>query len=122
MKIRIKGNSLRIRLSKPEVNKLALEGYLQELTIFTGQTLIYAVEASNSGEELTAEFIDNKITMYVPGDLLNDWPVNATVGFQSTMPLNKSNSLFLKLEKDFACIDATTEDQSDNYENPGKIC
>jgi len=26
------------------------------------------------------------------------------------------------VEKDFICLDETTEDQSDNYENPNKTC
>jgi len=26
------------------------------------------------------------------------------------------------LEKDFVCLDHTTEDQSDNYENPNTTC
>ena len=34
MKLRIKGNSLRLRLSKTEVEKLAVAKYLEERTLF----------------------------------------------------------------------------------------
>ncbi|MCW3090827.1 MAG: hypothetical protein JWP81_1896 [Ferruginibacter sp.] len=122
MKIRIKGNSLRIRLSKSEVNQLAGEGYLQEQTAFGGKTLVYAVQVKDTIGELSADFVENKITLYVPRAFIIGWPVNTIVGFEADMPLNENDSLHLKLEKDFACIDATTEDQSDNYENPNKNC
>lgn len=122
MKIRIKGNSVRIRLSRPEVNKLEGEGYLEEQTSFGGNTLVYALQTRSDGDQLSADFIDNKITMYVPGALIKDWPVNAIVGFDASMTLSDTSSLYLLLEKDFVCIDAPTGDQSDNYENPNKTC
>ncbi len=122
MKIRIRGNSLRIRLSKSEVYQLAGEGYLEEQTSFGNNALIYALQTTLNGEQLSAGFVDNKITMYVPQTLTKDWPVNSNVGFDAKMPLADGSSLSLLLEKDFVCKDATTEDQSDNYENPNKIC
>jgi hypothetical protein len=36
------------------------------------------------------------------------------------MPFFEDNSLYLLVEKDFVCLDETSEDQSDNYENPNK--
>ena len=122
MKIRIKGNSLRIRLSKSEVNQLAGEGYLEEQISFGNNALAYALQSSIEGEQLSANFVDNKITMYVPRSLTKDWPVNSIVGFDEKISLADGSSLSLLLEKDFVCKDATTEDQSDNYENPDKTC
>lgn len=122
MKIRIKGNSLRIRLSKSEVDKLAARGYLEEKTSFGNNQLVYALRTSEEHNQLSADFIANKITMYVPQPLIKDWLVNAVVGFDARMPVSDTGSLYLLLEKDFACIDSTTEDQSDNFENPNKTC
>jgi len=42
------------------------------------------------------------------------------VGFNAKMPVAENGSLYLLLEKDFVCLDETTEDQNDNYENPNK--
>lgn len=121
MKVRIKGNSVRIRVSKSEVEKFATIGYLEEQTCFGDNALIYALQAKPTGDELSADFINGKITMYVPEALVKDWPVNDTTGFDANMPTSVSGNLYLLLEKDFICLDATVEDQSDNYENP-KSC
>jgi len=122
MTLRIKGNSLRIRLTKSEVGKLADTGYLEDQTLFAGNKLVYALLSVDSGNELSATFDHNKINMFVPHKLIEDWPNNNVVGFNSNMPVSENNTLYLLLEKDFACIDDIKEDQSDHYENPNKTC
>ena len=122
MKLRINGNSLRIRLTKPEVGKLAEVGYLEEQTLFAGNKLVYALQRVGNGNELSATFNTNKITMFVPNELLKDWPENNVVGFNANMPVSEYETLYLLLEKDFVCLAETIEDQSDNYVNPNKTC
>jgi hypothetical protein len=122
MKLRIKGNSLRIRLTKPEVSKLAEAGYLEEQTLFAGNKLVYALQRTDNKSELSATFDTNKITMNVPRELIKDWPHNNVVGFNADMPVSENDTLHLLLEKDFVCLDEINEDQSDNYENPNKTC
>jgi len=123
MKLRIKGNSIRIRLTKTEVASISSEeGYLEEEISFGNTKLIYALQQVGTGNELSASFEGNKITLFVPSALTNGWPQNNVVGFEANMPLGDNRSLYLLLEKDFVCLDHTTEDQSDNYENPNKVC
>jgi hypothetical protein len=122
MKLRIKGNSLRIRLTKTEVGTLAVLGYLEEQTLFAGNKLVYALQCMDSGNELSATFDTVKITMYVPGELIKDWPQNNVIGFNTDMPVSENDTLHLLLEKDFVCLDEIKEDQSDHYENPNKTC
>jgi len=122
MKLRIKGNSIRIRLSKTEVEKLATVGYLEEQTSFGENKFIYALRSVEEGNELAAKLGQNRITMLVPSKRVKDWPGNNVVGFNATMPVTSTDSLYLLLEKDFVCLDETSEDQSDNYENPNKNC
>jgi hypothetical protein len=119
MKLRIKGNSLRIRLTKTEVSKLAETGYLQEQTIFPNNRIMYALQKANA-VELSASFENNKITILVPEAFIKDWPANNITGLETKMPLTDNEVLYLLIEKDFVCLDDTTEDQSDNYENPNK--
>ena len=121
MKLRIKGNSIRIRLNKPEVKKICDSGYLQETTAFGKNTFTYALQRVDNAAQLSAVLEDNKITMHVPAALIEDWTDNNTVGFDSHLLVN-DQQLYLLLEKDFICLDETTEDQSDNYENPNKTC
>ncbi|HNK29491.1 MAG TPA: hypothetical protein PKG65_11230 [Ferruginibacter sp.] len=122
MKLRIKGNSIRIRLTRTEVARIASEGYLEEQTSFGTQKLIYALKRVDSGTGLSAAMEGNKITMFIPSSLSNDWPANQVVGFNARMPVGDDETLYLLLEKDFVCLDHTDEDQSDNYENPNRVC
>ena len=122
MKLRIKGNSLRIRLSKTEVSTIATTGYLEEETLFGSNKFVYALQRVDEGNTLTAALEPNKMIMFIPASLIKDWPQNNIVGFEANIPLAGGKTLYLLLEKDFVCLDETTEDQRDNYENPGKAC
>ncbi len=123
MKIRIKGNSVRIRLSKTEVETLAKQGNIEESTHFPNGAFLYSLKTKNDIDNLSAAITGSTITMYVPESAVADWATNEVVGFDHTLPLGDGDSLYLLLEKDFKCIDAAvTEDQSDNYENPLHTC
>jgi hypothetical protein len=120
MKLRIKGNSLRLRLSKPEVEKLAVAKYLEECTSFGNNTFSYALQSKDGGDKLSAD--GGKITVFIPEVFIKDWAVNDVTGFNTMEQANHAGSLYILVEKDFQCLDETTEDQSDNYENPDKNC
>ncbi len=122
MKIRIKGNSVRMRLNKSEVARLTTTGYVEEHTAFGEAKFTYALRSVMDGDALTASFEKNQITMFVPQTLIRDWSTNDVVGFSATMPLNEHESLALLLEKDFQCLDKIEEDHYDKYENPNKHC
>ena len=120
MKLRIKGNSLRIRLTKTEVSKLAQTGYLEEQTSFPNNRFVYALQKVVDAIVLSATFENNKITMFVPDSFIKDWPENNVIALDTKMPISQTESLYLLIEKDFICLDETTEDQGDNFENPNK--
>ena len=122
MKLRIKGNSLRIRLTKTEVNIIANTGYLEEETLFGNNKFMYALQRVDEGNELSAALEENKMIIFVPSSLTKEWPTNNIIGFNAEMPVADNKTLFLLIEKDFVCLDETTGDQSDNYENPNKTC
>jgi len=123
MKIRIKGNSIRFRLTRPEVDKFAEKGYLEETTEFGNNSFVYALQSMDGIPCLKADFNDNKITMFVPANISAAWAKNETVGYENNMDIGDDKHLYLLLEKDFKCIDAPAhEDQSDNFENPHKHC
>jgi hypothetical protein len=112
MKIRIKGNSLRYRLTKSDVNLFSERGYLEEHTSFAGEMLTYALQ-KDTGNQLFARFKENKITLSIPVSMSDEWILTDRVGFGGD-----DNGLSLLIEKDFKCLDNVAEDQSDNYPNP----
>lgn len=121
MKIRIKGNSVRYRLTKTEVSTLAETGAIVEETCFgtgAGQKLKYALEMREDIQHLQADFNNQRITMYLPAEAAKKWPQEERTGFEYIQNISPGIDLHLLLEKDFVCLDETIEDQSDNYPNP----
>ena len=116
MKIRIKGNSLRYRLTKPEVARLWTEGFVEERTEFAGKPLIYAIETANN-DKLSADFIDDRIVLNMSKAMIDELYNTEKVGFDDS-----TGSVSLLVEKDFVCIDNTEEDQKDNYPDPHLTC
>lgn len=123
MKIRIKGNSVRLRLSRPEIDLFEKEGYIEEKTEFADNTFCYAIQKLFDGHSLDASFTGQKLTVFVPKAVMQEWVHTDIVGFSHYLPLREDKTLFLLVEKDYKCIDGDeTEDQSDYYDNPIKIC
>lgn len=122
MKIRIKGNSVRFRLTQSEVRQLSETGSVQETTEFASGIFQYQVSLAPDIQNLRATYTHGKIVMLVPETDGKNWFQNEIVGFETDMPLPEGKKLHLLLEKDFACLDNTMEDQSDNYPNPKMQC
>ncbi len=123
MKIRIKGNSIRIRLSRSEVDRFGKDGYLEERTEFGDGTFIYVLQSKDNAGALAATFINGKITVTVPAAITKEWATTEKVGYDHNMDIGDGKQLYLLIEKDFKCVDAPPgEDQSDNYEHPTKVC
>jgi hypothetical protein len=120
MKIRIKGNSLRYRLTRPEVERFAATGQVEEQINFGPVTLTYAI-CRTDGDHMSASFRENRITLYFPGALIGEWINTDRAGFDNREVLGEAGQeLALLVEKDYTCLDNVAEDQSDHYPNPLK--
>ena len=118
MKIRIKGNAVRYRLTRSEVERFAGTGLIEERVNFGSSVLTYALVRTESGE-WSATFENNRIGVYLPAVLTDEWVRTDKVGFEHAMLLNGTGeTLHLLVEKDYTCLERVAEDQSDNYPNP----
>jgi hypothetical protein len=117
MKLRIKGNSIRYRLTKTDIDTFGKDGYLEERTEIGMDTFVYALQRSDEGT-LTAKLEQNKIMLYMPKVMADEWVSSEKVGYDARINQPNGGELYLLLEKDFKCLDDTIEDQSDNYDNP----
>ncbi|MSP58519.1 MAG: hypothetical protein EXR17_06605 [Flavobacteriaceae bacterium] len=122
MKIRIKGNSIRLRITQTEVQNFAKLGVLQESTELPGASLVYRLQQSKSIQQMTADFSANTLTVYIPEPMATQWVNSNEVGCAFNIPLSNGRELALLVEKDFVCLDNTAEDQSDNFPNPNTVC
>jgi hypothetical protein len=127
MKLRIKGNSLRLRVSRSEVARLLQRDRLEETIQFTPEAnakFTYALEQDSSVTVPTARYAENKVTILVPVDEANRWCTTDQVGIAGTVSLGNLGSLDLLIEKDFACLDRSDQDNRDTFTNPnaGAAC
>ncbi len=127
MKIRIKGNSVRLRLTKTEVETFGKTGEFNEETHLLGGVFKYQLKSSKIHDTLAAAWENDGIVFFMPEKLAQEWVNSNDVGHQHILALPETNEkpaqeLFLLIEKDFVCLDNTFEDQSDNYPNPNAVC
>ncbi|MFD1255545.1 DUF7009 family protein [Mucilaginibacter terrae] len=112
MKIRIRSNSLRYRLTRSEVEQFAREGVFKEKVTIGDESLVYLLQRT-AELEVRATLHTNLITLLVPESIAHEWITTDKVGFDTHNGL-----LHILVEKDFTCLDNIEEDQSDNYPNP----
>ena len=120
MKLRINANSIRLRLSKTDIAKLARDAYLEERTPFGDKVFSYSLRSKTGVDKLSASFNAGKINVFAPKEFLKAWVDNDVTGFDTYMSVGEGESLYILIEKDFKCIGKAAEDQSDNFENPNK--
>lgn len=121
MKIRIKDNSVRYRLTQSEVKQFCETGKVVAYTPFSESQLSYQVIQKDEIDTLNAHFENGQISLEVPSHLAKNWNTDERVGFSHEQQLEDGSILHLLIEKDFVCMDNTMEDQSDNYPNPKAI-
>lgn len=112
MKIRIKGNAVRFRLTRSEVEGISKESPIVETIDFGVNILSYTVKVTEK-DLFEISYANNEITLEFPLCYLKEWQTTDKVGYQSA-----SGSVSVLIEKDFTCLDNVVEDQSDNYPNP----
>ncbi len=115
MKLRIRDNSIRLRLTKSEVNEFAEKGLVGSKTEFNNNNiLIYMLKSSDLIKEIQANFDNGRIEVVVPKAIAENWTNTNEVGFST-----ESDTLRILVEKDFACLtERPNEDESDNFPHP----
>src|ERR1017187_3013199 len=115
MKLRIQGNSLRLRLSQKEVAQVRNSGLVESLIEFApGRSLIYLVEGSPNAETMSANFDGRAIRVTIPMHQMTDWVESDRVGFEAR---SQTGVEFL-VEKDFQCLHRSVEQEPDAYPHP----
>jgi hypothetical protein len=122
MKLRTRGNSLRLRLTRPEVAAVGRGERLEEVVSFApGERLVYALECA--GHAVNARFAGGCVTVQVPAREAAEWSVSDRVGIEAEQPVEPGVVLRILIEKDFACLTAREgEDDADAFPNPHERC
>ena len=122
MKLRIRGNSIRLRLGKSEVAQLANGGSVHAAVRFSAAPsaqLTYSLLVSPTGKEISAQMVDSEIKVTVAEALARKWANSEEIGLKYEQRIDREESLAILIEKDFHSLEPKPdEDQSDSFANP----
>jgi hypothetical protein len=123
VKLRIKGDSLRLRLTQGEMRALAEQGAVEDRVAFPGgAALRYRLRTDNNTDTISASYGSNLIEIIVPGPLAERWCGTDLVTLSASQA-TASGELRVVLEKDWACLAPREgEDESDNFPHPDSSC
>ena len=119
MKLRVKNNSIRLRLTQSEVARLGDAGRVEETIEFglePRQQLVYTLEITTAEKNVYAAIENNRVTIFVPKTQADEWIKSEQVSIKIDQSIGGGKILSLLVEKDFACLEPrATEGDSDSF-------
>lgn len=120
MKLRIQGDSVRMRITRPELERMQNDGGISETVNFgPDRKLDYRITASDDAAALRAEFSSGGIVISIPRPTFDQWAGTDEISIRGEQPVAGDQSLKILVEKDYACLSPREgEDDSDKFPNP----
>lgn len=121
MKLRLRQNTIRLRLKRAEVEQLAAGRSIVEQTCFPDSVLTYRLDIAGDGK-FSASFHQGNLTICLPKSEVAQWAQNDQVSLVAEQALGNSDVLSLLIEKDFKCLSPghhrPCEDDDDTFPHP----
>ncbi|SRR6266567_2611929 len=126
MKLRIKGNSMRLRVSPSEMTRLLAVGRVEETIHFGPEEdakLTYALEHAEHAGDMSLRHQGQTITVVISTRDAQEWASGEQVGMYGVAGADQTR-VELAVEKDFACLDKGEGENRDTYPHPqqGTAC
>jgi len=120
MKLRIRDNSLRLRLTRGEVDALIREGKVLAHVRFSPEDrLLYALAQAPDATRVSARFAQGELLVVVPSPMARSWAASEEVGMEAEQAIGAEGVLRILIEKDFACLKPREgEDDLDAFPHP----
>jgi len=123
MKLRILGNTLRLRLNRSDVQRFAEAGFVEETTRFgpaPEQCFNYRIERHEGAHELRADLFERRISIQVPSASAIEWVETTRVGMTAEQRIDGTSTLIIHVEKDFQCLAPRDDGDSEGFPNPNR--
>jgi len=115
MKLRIQGDSLRLRMTQNEVAFLHNFGCVESTIRFApGRALSYSVASSTDAAEVSVHYEDDSICVVLPQPVVTAW----AEGTEVTVEGSGNSGVQVSVEKDFQCLHKSEERDPEAYLNP----
>ena len=120
MKLRMRGNSMRLRLLRAEVDALARgERVVESVGFAPGLRVEYAIAADPDSAQVRATLDGACVTVFVPVAMAQQWAGSEVVGIEHDQAIDAGNMLQILIEKDFACLQPREgEEDNGTFINP----
>jgi hypothetical protein len=121
MKLRIKGDSLRLRIAPSELLRLMEAGRIEETVHFgleADARLTYALEVGGGGE-LAVRHQGTRVAVVLPEAIARAWAQGNDVGVYGSFAVS-GGLLEIAVEKDWACLDKSDPENADTFPNPNE--
>ena len=121
MKLRVKGNSLRLRVSRSELARFQAGVRIEETIHFTAAPeakLTYALESALQPFPVRVRYGFHEVTVILSEDQARVWGAENEVGVYTSVDIGSAGSLDVLVEKDFACLDRSDAENEDTFANP----
>ena len=120
MKLRIKGNSLRLRVSRSELATLIRSGRIEDSIQFamTPDTMLtYALRHEPEASTIHVEYLPQRVAVVLSTEAAFQWASSDQVGIYGSTETS-AGALEIVVEKDFACLDGANPLDDDAFPNP----
>lgn len=107
MKLRIRANTIRLRLGREDLRRLVEEGRVGDVLQFgPGEEMMlsYGVEAASDISGFDCRYRPGEITVRMADELCRRLSDSDDVGFEEEIDIGEGMTLSLSVEKDFACL------------------
>ena len=126
MKLRMRGDSLRLRLGPAELARLIETGRVEE-TVHLGPSVkdrfTYSLEHDTQSASISTRYSDGELVVVLPTELARAWASGIETGVYGGIETG-SSTLEIAVEKDWACLDKGDAENEDTFPNPkqGAVC
>lgn len=121
MKLRIRGDTIRLRLKRGEVDRIAAGSSIVEETHFPDSVLTYRLHVCED-KDISASFDNGSLVISLPKSKALDWATTDEVSIHAEQKLSGTGDLSLLIEKDFSCLEPghhrDGEDDEDTFPHP----
>ena len=120
MKLRVRDSSIRLRLTRSEVELVCTDGLVRGRVLFDGRNSFdYVLESSPATVKPEAHISNNVLTVRIPEAEILSWANSDEVSISASQILDGGDQLSILVEKDFACLAPREgEDETDMYPHP----
>jgi len=119
VKLRISGNSLRLRLNQAEVAQFSKTGFVEDSVEFAhGASFCYALESLSDLSSPRAAYQNGWLRIQIPSGDATEWATTDRVGVSGEQALSGGKQLSILIEKDFQCLHGSEAPDPDAFPNP----